>query len=357
MAADTPPTLRVISARARRSARRIPPRTVERAEKHRRCFLNALRLVLLAAGALLAAVPRPALAQSGGAAAPDSGGGHAFEQPSTKPPAGKAPRLRATIFTVTPGSVELGRALRFTWRVDGPVRAVTARVTLTPDGGGKAIAVALGRRRAGSRAVRTWTAKPGRIAAGRYIAKLHASGPRGAKLRRTARAAGRLTLLVTAPAPPPPPPPPPAPAPVERQLPRAGRLQLRRGRRALRRRPHRPRPPGPGHHRRRRHAGRHAGRRDRALARLPGQRRRLLRRDPRRRRARLRLHALPGRLDAWSRRAGGSPRGSAWPTSATRATPRARTCTSRSGPTAGTPRPTRTRSTRCRSCSSGPASA
>jgi len=172
------------------------------------------RLSLLAAGALLAAVPSPALAQSGGAAAPDSGGGHVFEQPSTKPAARKAPRLRATIFTVTPGSVVLGHALRFTWRVDGPVRAVTARVTLVPEGGGKAIAVALGRRRAGSRGVRSWTAKPGRIAAGRYTAKLHASGPRGAKLRRTARAAGRLTLLVTAPAPPPPPPPPPAPAPV-----------------------------------------------------------------------------------------------------------------------------------------------
>ena len=41
------------------------------------------RLVLLAAGVLLTAVPAPALAQSGGAAAPDSGaGGHVFEQPA-----------------------------------------------------------------------------------------------------------------------------------------------------------------------------------------------------------------------------------------------------------------------------------
>ena len=47
------------------------------------------RLVLLAAGALFAAVPSPAFAQSGGAAAPDSGGGHVFEQPSTKPAAGR----------------------------------------------------------------------------------------------------------------------------------------------------------------------------------------------------------------------------------------------------------------------------
>jgi murein DD-endopeptidase MepM/ murein hydrolase activator NlpD len=169
------------------------------------------RLVPLAAGVLLAAVPAPALAQSGGAAAPDSGGGHAFEQPA-KPVKRSAPRLRATIFTVTPGRVELGRALRFAWRVDGPVRTVRARVALVPEGGGKAISIALGTRRAGSRSARAWTAREGWIAAGRYTAHLYATGPRGATLRRTARASGRLALEVTAPAPPPPPPPPPAPA-------------------------------------------------------------------------------------------------------------------------------------------------
>jgi murein DD-endopeptidase MepM/ murein hydrolase activator NlpD len=170
------------------------------------------RLVLLAAGALLAAVPSPALAQSGGATAPDSGGGHVFEQPSRKPANKAAPRLRATIFTVTPGTVELGGALRFTWRVDGPVRSVSARVTLVPEGGGKGVGIALGTRRAGKRSVRTFTATASRIAAGRYTARLHATGPRGAKLRRSARASGQLTLDVMAPAPPP--PPAPAPAPV-----------------------------------------------------------------------------------------------------------------------------------------------
>src|SRR5919108_1877411 len=104
------------------------------------------RLVPLAAGVLLAAIPSPALAQSGGAAAPDAGGGHVFEQPAPN----LAQRLRATIFTVSPGTVELGQALRFTWRVDGPVRTVRARVTLVPQGGGKAISVALGTRRAGT---------------------------------------------------------------------------------------------------------------------------------------------------------------------------------------------------------------
>jgi murein DD-endopeptidase MepM/ murein hydrolase activator NlpD len=173
------------------------------------------RLVPLAAGVLLAAFPAPAIAQSGGAAAPDSGGGHVFEQPSPKQPAKTtAPRLRATIFTVSAGSVELGDPLRFTWRVDGPVRTVTARVTLVPDGGGKAISIALGKRRAGTRSLRTWTPREGRVPAGRYSARLQASGPRRARLRRTARASGRLALTVTAPAPPPAPAPVPAPAPA-----------------------------------------------------------------------------------------------------------------------------------------------
>ena len=171
------------------------------------------RLVPLAAGLLLAAFPAPAIAQSGGAAAPDSGGGHVFEQPSPKPaPKAGAPRLRATIFTVTPGTVELGDPLRFTWRVDGPVRTVTARVKLVPEGGGRPISIALGKRRAGTRALRTWTPSEGRVTAGRYAARLYASGPRRARLRRTARASGRLALTVTAPAPPPAPAPTPAPA-------------------------------------------------------------------------------------------------------------------------------------------------
>src|SRR5215207_4578648 len=171
------------------------------------------RLVSLAAGLLLAAVPAPALVQSGGAAAPDSGGGHVFEQPSAKPPEPAKPRLRATIFTVSAGTVELGQALRFAWRVDGPVRTVRARVALVPQGGGKAVSVRLGTRHSGTRSERTWTPRAGRVAAGRYTARLHATGPRGATLRRTARASGRLTLDVTAPAPPPP-APLPAPAPT-----------------------------------------------------------------------------------------------------------------------------------------------
>jgi murein DD-endopeptidase MepM/ murein hydrolase activator NlpD len=63
--------------------------------------------------------------------------------------------------------------------------------------------------------VRTWTPK---LAAGRYTARLHATAPGGAKLRRTARASGRLTFEITAP----PPPPPPTSAPVSGVFPVQG---------------------------------------------------------------------------------------------------------------------------------------
>jgi len=179
------------------------------------------RLVLLATGVLVTAVPAPALAQSGGAAAPDPGGGHGFEQPSpasARPPT--RPRLRATIFTVSPGSVQLGQQLHFTWRVDGPVPQVRARVALVPARGRRTISIALGSRRAGARSVRTFTASASRIATGRYTARLHATGPSGATLRRTARASGRLTLEVTTPAAPA--PPVAAPSPVSGVFPVQG---------------------------------------------------------------------------------------------------------------------------------------
>ena len=143
----------------------------------------------LAAGPLLAAVvPAPALAQSGGAAAPDSGGGRVSSS-RREERATRAPRLRATTFTVTPGTVELGDPLRFAWRVDGPVRTVTARVRLVPEGGGKAITVALGKRRTGTRGRRA----PGRRARATRSRALHRAPARDRppprRLRRT-RASG-----------------------------------------------------------------------------------------------------------------------------------------------------------------------
>jgi murein DD-endopeptidase MepM/ murein hydrolase activator NlpD len=162
------------------------------------------RLLPLAAGLLLVAGPAPAFAQSGGAVAPDDSTGLGQ---SPKPEPRYARRLRATTFTVSAGAVQLGRPLRFTWRVDGPVRRVRGRVALLPASVGRAVSIALGTRRAGSRNVRTWTPRSARVAPGEYTARLHATGPNGARLRRTARASGRLRLQIKPPAPPAPPPP------------------------------------------------------------------------------------------------------------------------------------------------------
>jgi murein DD-endopeptidase MepM/ murein hydrolase activator NlpD len=138
------------------------------------------RPYLLAVTGLVLAAPSPALAQSGtGGATP-------------------TPRLRATTFTATPGAVTVGTPLRFAWRIDGPVRKSTARVALRPAAGGPAVRIRLGARRIGTDASRTWTAA---IAPGRYVARLHATGPHGARLRRTARASGRQAIEITAPAP------------------------------------------------------------------------------------------------------------------------------------------------------------
>jgi murein DD-endopeptidase MepM/ murein hydrolase activator NlpD len=145
---------------------------------------------------LVLVCPAPALAEGGGSKAPAKIGTSTVHTGGALP----TPRLRATQFVVSTTSVQAGNRVRFTWRVDGPVRAVRAKVVLTPAGGGAAVTIPLGRRRTGTRSIRTWTAA---VAAGRYTAQLQASGASGAALRRTARASGRLALDVT-------PPPPPA---------------------------------------------------------------------------------------------------------------------------------------------------
>ena len=126
------------------------------------------RLLPLAVIGIALAAPSSALAQSAtGGATP-------------------TPRLRATTFIATPGTVVQGAPVRFAWRIDGPVRKATARVALLPADGGPTVWMRLGVRRVGTRATRTWTAS---LAPGRYVARLHARGPHGARLRRTARAA------------------------------------------------------------------------------------------------------------------------------------------------------------------------
>ena len=106
---------------------------------------------------------------------------------------------------------------------------------------------------------------------GRYLVRLHVTDPRGRALRRSGaypgphadRRAAPEAACVPRPAGAAAPCPrcPAAVARRPRRLPGRRRLRPRRRRRALRRRTHRPRPRGPGHHGRRRHAGRRAVRR------------------------------------------------------------------------------------------------
>jgi murein DD-endopeptidase MepM/ murein hydrolase activator NlpD len=157
------------------------------------------RRLAVSIGLALAALPSPALAQSGGAASPVAGG-YAYEQPDTPSPA-RAGRLRVTGFTISPASVALGDHVEITWRIDGPASRVRARVDLLPVGGGQAASINLGTRLTGRRITRRWTPRTGRVAAGRYVARLYASAGR-LRLRRTARASDRLQFEITAPPPP-----------------------------------------------------------------------------------------------------------------------------------------------------------
>ena len=191
----------------------------------------------------------------------------------------------ASSFTVAPATVAPGARVTFALRAT-PRRAGAGRRDRARQG--RRARQARPRRR--ERAARgDWRAA---VAAGKYTARLVVTG---AGVTRYYRAPLNVVAADAH----------PHAAPVRRRprrhhdrledLPRPGPVQLRRPRRPLRRRPPRPHPPGPGHHRRRGHAGRHADRRHRALDRLPGGRRGLLRRDRRRRRPPLRLHAPAGR--------------------------------------------------------------
>jgi len=161
------------------------------------------RLLMLPGIAIaLAVVPAPAHAQSGGAVAPEvGGGGHSYGQPAARPAPVRPPRLRASRFSVTPASVEPGERLRFTYRVDGRVPRVRVRIDLLPADGRPPTRLRLGSRRTGRTLSHAWA---GELEPGRYVARLAATGRGGARLRRTARASGRSALeIVAEPAPPP----------------------------------------------------------------------------------------------------------------------------------------------------------
>jgi len=167
------------------------------------------RLLLLPGIAIaLAVVPAPVLAQSGGAVAPEAGGGgHSYGQPAAQPVPARAPRLRASRFSVTPGSIEPGERLRFAYRVDGPVPRVRVRIDLLPADGRPPTRLRLGSQRTRRSLTHAWT---GELEPGRYVARLAATGKGGARLRRTARASGRSALEIVA---------EPAPAPVAAPVP------------------------------------------------------------------------------------------------------------------------------------------
>ena len=110
-----------------------------------------------------------------------------------------SPRIVASRFTLTPGSVAPGGALRIRYRVDGTRRNVQAHVDILPLGSQQPAArIRVGWRRPGRTQTRKWKA---RLAPGDYVARLHAVDSRGRTLRRTAHASGRSALTVTQPVP------------------------------------------------------------------------------------------------------------------------------------------------------------
>ena len=170
---------------------------------------------LVAGGALLAPV---APASAGGAlAVPAAGGAGGTEYGSALAPTG---RPVASRFRVAPTRVTAGGALpRLLLRVDeAGVPRVRARIVLRPLRGGRLVSVDLGRVKTGALLRPVWP-KGTALAAGRYVALVHATDPAGRPLLRKRRAPGRSTLLVVAgpkpkPAPKPKAAPAPTPAPV-----------------------------------------------------------------------------------------------------------------------------------------------
>lgn len=115
------------------------------------------------------------------------------------------PRLVASRFTLTPGTLKPDAALAIRYRIDGTSRKVRARVDVLPVGSKQPAArIRVGWRRPGRTQTRKWRV---RLAPGDYVARLHATDRGGRTLRRTAHASGRSALTVVA-------PPAPIPAPL-----------------------------------------------------------------------------------------------------------------------------------------------
>jgi murein DD-endopeptidase MepM/ murein hydrolase activator NlpD len=178
----------------------------------------AFRSLLLSGFALLVVpVPAPAAGgETGGAAAPSTGGGATYGQPATpqlRPapqpaaPPRAAPRVRArpvaSSFAVSPSALSAGAPATFSYRVDAQVPRVRVRITLTSvEARGPVKRLRLGYQTTGVPHTFVWTPAPGELAAGDYSVMLQAFDDAGRALRRTARASGRGRLTVSV-APPP----------------------------------------------------------------------------------------------------------------------------------------------------------
>lgn len=182
-------------------------------------------LTRLLPAAAIAAIALPV----GSAVAATSGGLEAGAAPSTKAAGGTTPSTRtagganvsartlggspvARAFRVAPARVTAGGVLpriRVRFEERGVAR-LKARMVVVPVGGkGTVVRLDLGTVQTGRTLSPAWPSGT-HLAAGRYVARVHAVDPVGRQLRRTRSASGRMRLTVlaapTAPAPAPAPP-------------------------------------------------------------------------------------------------------------------------------------------------------
>src|SRR3954469_2462668 len=139
---------------------------------------------------LLAVAPATAAASAGGASYPDSGGGTAYGAASTSRPTVASFRVAAR--------VREGRLPLVRFRIDEPGGdAVSVRIAVLPLGGHTRgpLSIPLGRQATGRTVTVSWP-RGTRIAAGRWLVRLHAVDGLGRTLVRPAYASGRATLTV-----------------------------------------------------------------------------------------------------------------------------------------------------------------
>src|SRR4051812_6945272 len=177
--------------------------------------MRRLLATLTGAFALLLA-PALAAGYTGGAAYPLSTGGTGYGATPTARPV-------ASLFEVSPLAVTEGSLPRVRFRVDeGGVSTVRVRLAIVPlvRGTGDPVSLPLGSFATGRVTKVAWPRRP-RLAAGRYLVRLHVVDPLGRTLLRAAGASGRQTLTVRRAAKPKP-APAPAPSPATSSAPPPG---------------------------------------------------------------------------------------------------------------------------------------